>query len=155
MNLSENFTLEEFCHSDTAVRKKIDNHLPDHLLETARNTTLRLSQPIRDHFGIPYRHTSAYRGVKLNAFIGGSSRSQHCKAEAVDTKIASVPTALLFEFIRDNMNYDQLILEYYDPDEAFSGWVHSSIKMVLSDNRREQFWIDTSGKIRNTDEVIR
>ena len=127
MKLSPNFTLQEFTKSQTALRMGIDNTPEEDHLVAAQSLFLMVVQPVRDHFG-PTVINSGYRGPKLNEAVGGSSKSQHCKGEAVDIEVPGVPNATVAEWIRDNLDFDQLILEFYTPGIPDSGWVHVSYK---------------------------
>lgn len=82
-------------------------------------------QPVRDHFG-PTVINSGYRGPDLNYAVGGSSRSQHCRGQAVDIECPGTPTYDVAKWIEDNLDFDQLILEFYTPGIPDSGWVHVS-----------------------------
>ncbi len=127
MKLSPNFSLQEFTKSQTAVRLGIDNTPEEDHLVAAQSLFLMVVQPIRDHFG-PTVLNSGYRGPALNEAVGGSAKSQHCKGEAVDLEVPGVPNAEVAEWIRDNLDFDQLILEFYTPGIPDSGWVHVSYK---------------------------
>lgn len=127
MKLSPNFTLQEFTKSQTAVRLGIDNTPEEDHMVAAQSLFLMVVQPIREHFG-PTVLNSGYRGPALNEAVGGSAKSQHCKGEAVDLEVPGVPNAEVAEWIRDNLEFDQLILEFYTPGIPDSGWVHVSYK---------------------------
>jgi hypothetical protein len=93
-------------------------------------TAENIFQPIRDHFGKPIFVSSAYRSEKLNKAIGGSANSQHCRGEALDIDNDSTndPTNKeIFDFIRENLEFDQLINEFPDINGNPS-WVHVSVK---------------------------
>jgi putative chitinase len=127
MQLSPHFKLNEFTKSDTAIRKRIDNTPgPAH----AKNLKLvceKILEPVRNHFGKPVRINSGYRGPALNAAVGGSSKSQHCNGQAVDFEIDGLPNPELAKWVAENCEFDQIILEFYDPKEGpNSGWVHAS-----------------------------
>jgi putative chitinase len=127
MQLSPHFKLNEFTKSDTAIRKRIDNTPgPAH----AKNLKLvceKILEPVRNHFGKPVRINSGYRGPALNAAVGGSSKSQHCNGQAVDFEIDGLPNPELAKWVSENCEFDQIILEFYDPKEGpNSGWVHAS-----------------------------
>ena len=126
MKLSNNFSLKEMTKSQTATRKGIDNVPGD--LEEANLQQLceQVLQKVRDHFGKPVTVTSGYRSPELNKAIGGSTTSDHCKGMAADIEIAGVPNHELAEWIRDNCEFRQLILEFYTPGVPDSGWVHVS-----------------------------
>ena len=125
MRLSENFTMAEFTKSQTAERRGIDNTPEGEHLDAAVALFENVVQKVRDHFG-PTVINSGYRSPELNEAVGGSSRSQHCKGEAADIEVPGVPNAELAEWIRDNLEFDQLILEFYTPGIPDSGWVHVS-----------------------------
>lgn len=125
MQLSKNFTLQEFTKSQTAERRGIDNTPSQEHLENAEALFADVVQPVREFFG-PTVINSGYRSSELNEAIGGSSTSQHCKGEAVDIEVPGVPNAEVALWIRDNLQFDQLILEFYTPGIPDSGWVHVS-----------------------------
>jgi hypothetical protein len=135
MRLSENFSLSEYTKSQTASRKGIDNTPGDEHLEAAKALFENVAQPVRDHFGTTII-TSGYRSPALNEAIGGSATSQHSKGEAVDLEVPGVATAEVCEWIAANLDFDQLILEFYTPGETNSGWVHVSYKADGA-NRKE------------------
>ena len=127
MKLSKNFSLQEFTKSQTALRQGIDNTPNDEHLKAAQGLFENVVQKVRDNFG-PTVINSGYRGQALNEAVGGSSRSQHCKGEAVDIEVPGVPNAEVAQWIVDNTDFDQVILEFYTPGIPDSGWVHVSKK---------------------------
>ncbi|WP_292486529.1 D-Ala-D-Ala carboxypeptidase family metallohydrolase [Methanohalobium sp.] len=135
MKLSENFTLSEFTKSQTAERKGIDNNPSEVEIHAMKEVAQNVLQPARDHFG-PIIVTSGYRSPELNKAIGGSSTSQHRFGEAADIESIRVSNLKLAEWIRDNLEFDQLILEFVTPGDPTSGWVHVSYKSD-GDNRKE------------------
>ena len=80
---------------------------------------------IRNNFGVTII-TSGYRSADLNYAIGGSNTSQHCKGQAVDIECPGTPNYDVAKWIEDNLEFDQLILEFYTPGIPDSGWVHVS-----------------------------
>ena len=86
-----------------------------------------MDQPVRDNFGVTVIN-SGYRGPALNEAVGGSSKSQHCKGEAVDLECPGTANYDVCAWIQDNLDFDQLILEFYTPGIPDSGWVHVSYK---------------------------
>jgi zinc D-Ala-D-Ala carboxypeptidase len=128
MNLTENFSLHEMTKSETALRLDIDNTPGEQ--EVANLTLLceRVLQPVRDHFGKGVKVNSAFRHPDTNRAVGGSTTSDHCKGQAADIEIPGVPNAELAEWIKDNLEFRQLILEFYTPGVPDSGWVHVSYK---------------------------
>lgn len=95
----------------------------------------KILEPVRQQFGLPFRPNSGYRSEPLNREIGGSPKSQHCLGEAVDIEIAGVSNYDLATWIRENLTFDQLILECYHRGVPNSGWVHVSLKPEAMDNR--------------------
>ena len=135
MNLSRNFTLSELIKSDTAIRKGINNNPNAEQIEKLKTLCENILQPVRDHFG-RVKVTSGFRSVDLCLAIGSSSNSQHAKAEAADFECIGVDNAELADWIKDNLPYDQLIVEYYTPGEPNSGWIHCS---YVSDQPRASY----------------
>lgn len=126
MNLSANFTLKELTKSDTADRLDIDNTPNEEQIESLRLLCENILQPVRDHFGKPVKITSGFRCAALNQAAGGSSNSDHCRGQACDFEIDGVPNPELAQWIADNLQYTQLILEFYTQGQPNSGWVHCS-----------------------------
>jgi zinc D-Ala-D-Ala carboxypeptidase len=127
MRLSKNFTLAEFTKSQTATRRGIDNTPEGEHMEAAKELFENVVQAVRDHFGVTVIN-SGYRGPELNEAVGGSAKSQHCKGEAVDIECPGNSNYDVAKWIEDNLDFDQLILEFYTPGIPDSGWVHVSYK---------------------------
>lgn len=128
MRLTANFTLAEFEKSQAATRLGINNSVPDEKVIRLQALAENVLQPVREHFG-PVIITSGYRSPELNEAIGGSSRSQHSKAEAADFEVIGVSNKEVAHWIIDNCNFDQLILEFYTPGDPNSGWIHCSFNL--------------------------
>lgn len=131
MNLSKNLTLAEVTNSDTAKRLGIKNEPTPQHLESLKILAEKVFQPIRDHFGKPIHVSSGYRGKELNKHTPrSSSTSQHCKGEALDldqqTMNTGITNRMVFDYIKDNLEFDQLIFEYGTASEP--DWVHVSYK---------------------------
>ena len=127
MKLTENFSLNELTKSQTAERKGIDNTPGTEHQENLKSLCEMILQPIRDHFGQVVSVSSGYRSPELCVAIGSSTQSQHAKGEASDFEIFGVSNKELADYIDQNLDYDQLILEYWKgEDEPNSGWVHCS-----------------------------
>ena len=127
MKLTENFSLNELTKSQTAERKGIDNTPSTEYQETLKSLCEMILQPIRDHFGQVVSVSSGYRSQELCVAIGSSTQSQHAKGQASDFEIFGVSNKELADYIDQNLDYDQLILEYWKgEDEPNSGWVHCS-----------------------------
>ena len=127
MKLTENFSLGELTKSQTAERKGIDNTPSAEHQENLKSLCEMILQPIRDHFGQVVSVSSGYRSQDLCVAIGSSTQSQHAKGQASDFEIFGVSNKELADWIDENLDYDQLILEYWKgEDEPNSGWVHCS-----------------------------
>lgn len=135
MEISKHFNMQEVIRSHTATRLGIDNSLPDNLLPNVRLVAEKILEPVRLYFSRPIIVSSWYRSKKLNVAIGGSSTSDHCKGCAVDFEIDGMAKAVIAEFIRDNLEFRQLILEFHNPKIANSGWIHCSY--VDGDNKKQ------------------
>ena len=127
MKLSENFSLQEFTKSQTALRLGIDNTPEGEHLEAAQALFENVVQPVRDFFG-PTVINSGYRGPELNEAVGGSTKSQHTKGQAVDIEVPGTANAEVAEWIAENLDVDQLILEFAEEDDPAAGWVHVSYR---------------------------
>jgi len=126
MNLSANFTLKELTRSDTADRLDIDNTPNEEQIESLRLLCENILQPVRDHFGKPVKISSGFRCSALNQATGGSSNSDHCKGQACDFEIDGLSNPDVAQWIMDNLEYTQLILEFYVQGQPNSGWIHCS-----------------------------
>ena len=127
MKLTENFSLNELTKSQTAERKGIDNTPSAEHQENLKSLCEMILQPIRDHFGQVVSVSSGYRSQELCVAIGSSTQSQHAKGQASDFEIFGVSNKELADWINENLDYDQLILEYWKGEnEPNSGWVHCS-----------------------------
>lgn len=136
MNLSSNLSLAEVMKSQTAIRHGIDNTPNEEQLENLKRVAEKIFQPIREHFATPIYVSSGFRCVDLNTRIGGSATSSHCNGEALDLDMdgrGTVTNRQIFDFVRANLQFDQLIYEFGDDQNP--GWVHISIK---KDNNRNQ-----------------
>lgn len=140
--LSKNFTLGELTKSQTALRKGIDNVPTDEELKRLQLLVDNVLQPVREHFARPVTINSGFRCLKLNRAVGSEDTSQHRKGEAADIEIPGIPNKELAEWIRDNLEFDQLILEFYSEDDPSAGWVHVSF---VKSNRKEILTIAKDG----------
>ena len=135
MKLSNNFRLKELTASQTAERKGINNNPNEDQIEKLKLLCENVLQKIRDHYKRPVTISSGYRSPDLCEAIGSSKNSQHTKAEAADFEIFGLSNAELCKWISENLEYDQMILEYHKLDEPNSGWIHCSYK--AEDNRKQ------------------
>jgi hypothetical protein len=135
MNLTKNFTLSEMTKSETALRHGLENNPGEQELAAMKLLAEKVLQPVRDHFKKGVKVNSAYRHPDVNQRVGGSRNSDHTRGQAADIEIPGVPNAELAEWIKDNLEYRQLILEFYTPGVPDSGWVH--VSYVAEDNKKE------------------
>jgi hypothetical protein len=126
MQLTNNFSLAEMVKSDTALRHDMDNTPGETEIENLKRLCEQVLQPVRDHFKTGVKVNSGFRHPEVNAKVGGSKTSDHCKGQAADIEIPGIPNADLAKWIMDNLTYTQLILEFYTPGIPDSGWVHVS-----------------------------
>lgn len=139
--LSTHFTLCEATQSQVAMRAGIDNTPPLHLMGSLIRTSENLLEPSRQYFGIPFSPSSWYRCLELNRLLGSSDESQHPKGLAVDWEIPTIPNIEVAKFIERECDFDQLILEFWNPSDPSSGWVHASYVSAV-ENRREVLRFD-------------
>jgi len=126
MQLSKHLSLAEIMRSETAKRMGVSNMPTEEHLENFKLLAEKVFEPIREHFKVPIHISSGYRSKALNTAIKGSLSSQHCSGEAIDIDMdgTSITNAQIFNYIKDNLSFDQLIWEFgtdKNPD-----WVHVS-----------------------------
>lgn len=126
MKLTNNFTLEEMVKSETALRRGLDNTPSVEIVENLKLLCEKVLQPIRDHYGKGVKVNSGYRSPDVNAAVGGSRTSDHCKGLAADIEIPGVANGELAQYIVQNLEFTQCILEFYTQGVPDSGWVHVS-----------------------------
>lgn len=135
--LSKHFSLKEMTKSGTAARLGLDNTPNKEQIENLKALCENILEPLRDYYeSRPIMVSSGFRSEKLSEAIGSSSRSQHCKGEAVDFEIPGFDNKQVAAHIKNNFLYDQLISEYYEEGIADSGWIHVSFKRDGS-NRKQ------------------
>ena len=142
MQLTQNFTLKELTHSDTANRLDIDNTPSDSQIKKLEALTINVLQPLRDHFG-PVQVNSGFRCAELNSAIRGARTSQHMQGEAADVEIRGHSNKDVAIWIRDNLEFDKVILEFYSPTDPSAGWVHVSFQK--DNNRGASYRIQKGG----------
>ena len=141
--LSPHFSLEEMVKSHTAVRLKIDNTPTPTHQKALKSLCMAILEPCRKHFDRSITPSSGYRSKELCKAIGSKVTSQHAKGRAVDFEVSGVSNLVLAEWIRDNLEFDQLILEFYDPDKPNRGWVHCSYR---ADGKNRKQFLSYDGK---------
>ncbi len=133
MQLTKNFTYEEFYASDTALKKNINNTPPTSAVVNIVRLADNCMQKIRNHFGVAVIITSGYRCPRLNSAVGGAAKSQHTTGEACDFVVKGVSIEKVIAWCRGNLEFDQLINEK-------GQWVHISFSSTK--NRREVLKFD-------------
>ena len=125
MKISKNITFKEATRSNTAIKKGIDNNPNETQLKAMVIVATMIFEPVRNHFAKQIRINSFFRSVELNKKIGGSKTSQHCEGEAIDIDgLEGLTNAEIFHYIKDNLNFDQLIWEFGNDEQP--DWVHAS-----------------------------
>ena len=127
MQLSKHFKLSEFTKSQIAARNGLKNLPGAGEVKNLENVCYEILEPVRAKFDEkPVLITSGFRSLEVNRILGSSDSSQHCKGQAVDFEIPGVPNIKVAYWIQANCDFDQLILEYYQPDDDQHGWIHVS-----------------------------
>ena len=144
MKLGNYFWLSEMTRSQTALRRGIDNTPSQEETANLRDLVYYVLDPIRDNFRLPVTVNSGFRCQELNKALGSKSTSQHTQGKAADIEIVTVSNLDLAKWIRDNMDFDQLILEFHTVGDPRSGWVHISWDSRDS-NRRQVLTIGKDG----------
>jgi zinc D-Ala-D-Ala carboxypeptidase len=128
MQLSKHLSLAEVTRSETAKRRGISNQPTAEHLENFKLLAEKVFEPIRLHFGVPIHISSGYRSAALNKAVGGSKTSQHCSGEAIDIDMDGsangITNKMIFDFIKDNLQFDQIIWEF--GTDSNPDWVHVS-----------------------------
>lgn len=153
--LSKNFTLHELCKSEIASRNRFDNS-PDYSeIDNLTELSVKVLQPIRDKWGSTsirsgfrcfeveknlYRKkvSNIYRNYGIAGVFKWFRRKSHPRGQAADIEIVGLDNKKLFEWVKRNLEYDQVILEYYEEGEPNSGWVHVSYRRGHNRNQSSE-----------------
>lgn len=129
MKISEHISMKEALRSNTAQRLGINNMPDNDTFVSMQITAEHIFEPLRNHFNEPIYISSFYRSPELNKAIGGSKNSQHCKGEAIDIDdvYSKASNADFFNYIKDKLEFDQLIWEFGDDENP--AWVHVSYSL--------------------------
>ena len=132
--ISKHITYKEAIRSNTALRLNINNIPNDYEISNMVGIASNVFEPLREYVGGPIKINSMFRSEALNRAIGGSSRSQHCQGRAIDLDdtFGHKTNAEMFNYIKDNLNFDQLIWEF--GDDTNPNWVH--VSFVSNDENR-------------------
>ena len=135
-NISKYVSYKEGVYSITALRLGLNNDPNAYHLNNMKVISEKIFEPLRMHVGGPIKINSFYRGPELNKAIGGSSKSQHCKGQAIDIDdtYGNATNAEMYHWIKDNLNFDQMIWEFGDDNNP--AWVH--VSYVDDDNNRNR-----------------
>jgi putative chitinase len=145
--LTEHFALEEMTVSPTAKRLGIPNTPTAAHIENMRYCCEKILEPVRAKFG-PVTINSSYRAPLVNKAVGGSKTSQHVNGQAIDFEVKGVDNRKVADWVADNLEFDQVILEFYAAGDKNSGWVHASIKK--EGGNRKQRLVATKSKAGGT-----
>ena len=150
MKLSNNLSLAEVIKSNTAIRRGIDNIPTDDHIENLKYLAEKVFQPIREHFGSAIFVSSGYRSKALNEAIGGSQRSFHSHGMALDldmdNKASKISNTDVFIFIKDKLEYTELIWEFGDEDKP--DWVHVAIAKGRENEKNAKVAYREDGKAK-------
>lgn len=138
MKLTANITLDELTKSQVAERKGINNNPSPQQIENLKALAVNVLQPVRSHFSKPLIISSGFRCAELCIEIGSKVTSHHVAdsgCAAADFEIPGVDNRVLATWIKNNLEYDQLILEFYRDNEPSSGWIHCCYS--TNNNRQE------------------
>lgn len=125
--LSKHFSLAELSVTTTGL----DNDPPAAVIARLRKVCENVLEPVRTHFGKAVIVHSGYRSPEVNAAVGGSPASQHCKGEAADFHVEGFTVLEVAQWLQgSDVDYDQLILENFVPQQPYSGWVHCSFAVL-------------------------
>ena len=150
MKLTTNFSLAELTASQVAARKGIPNNPTAGQIENLKKLCESILQPIRNHYDAPVIISSGFRTPELCILINSSINSQHAKGQAADLQVIGVDNKALATYIKENLDFDQLILEFYKESEGpHSGWVH--VSYVGKENRKESL---TATRAENTGKTV-
>ena len=132
--ISKHISHKEGMYSITSIRKGIDNTPNDEQLNNMELIAENIFEPLRSYVGGPIKINSFFRCEELNKAIGGSSKSQHCKGQAIDLDdtFGRATNAEMYHFIKEHLDFDQMIWEFGDDDNP--DWVHVSY-VSEKDNR--------------------
>ena len=132
--ISEHISYKEGVYSTTAMRREIDNTPNNEQLDNMELIAEKVFEPLREWVGGAIKINSFFRCPELNKAIGGSSKSQHCQGQAIDIDdtYGVVANSEMYHYIKDNLDFDQLIWEFGDDDNP--NWVHVSY-VSKEDNR--------------------
>ena len=147
MELAKNLTLAEMTRSESAKRLGINNNATKEHIENMKLLASNIFQPIRDHFKKPIHISSGYRSKVLNDSIKGSSTtSQHSSGEAIDIDMdnTDITNAQVFDYIKNNLNFDQLIWEF--GTDKNPSWVHVSYESTGKQRKQILKAIKKNGK---------
>ena len=125
-NISEHISYREGTFSVTDKRLGIENEPDEKQLENMRLVAEKIFEPLRNYVGKPIKINSFFRSPDLNKAIGGSSKSQHCKGQAIDIDdtYGNMKNYGMYNFIKENLDFDQMIWEFGDDENP--DWVHVS-----------------------------
>ena len=150
MKLTTNFSLAELTASQVAARKGIPNNPTAGQIENLKKLCESILQPIRNHYDSPVIISSGFRTPELCILINSSINSQHAKGQAADLQVIGVDNKALAKYIKENLDFDQLILEFYKESEGpHSGWVH--VSYVGKENRKQSL---TATRAENTGKTV-
>tara|TARA_R110000796_G_scaffold152197_1_gene268706 strand:+ start:408 stop:839 length:432 start_codon:yes stop_codon:yes gene_type:complete len=134
-NISKYISYDEATTSQTATRNNIDNTPDNSALICMQLVGIRVFDVVRNHFKSPLRVSSFFRILALNKEVGSKDNSQHVKGQAIDIQgLGNVSNKQIFDYIKDNLDFDQLIWEF--GNKTNPAWVH--VSYVSKEKNRKQ-----------------
>jgi zinc D-Ala-D-Ala carboxypeptidase len=136
LRISKHISYKEATQSQTATRKGISNDPDAYQLQNMQLLAEKVFEPLREHFGVPIAINSFFRSQKLNKAIGGAAGSQHTQGRAIDIDdtLGGVSNKQMFDYIKNHLDFDQLIWEFGDNNNP--AWVHVSYVSETENRRR-------------------
>jgi hypothetical protein len=148
MKLSQHLSLSEVTRSESAKRNGISNMPTEQHIANFKLLAEKVFEPVRVHFGVPIHISSAYRSIELNRVVKGSLTSQHCTGEAIDVDMDGSPSGvtnkMVFNYIKDNLEFDQLIWEFGTKENP--DWVHVSYESTGRQRKQVLRAVRANGK---------
>ena len=145
MKISKYLSLEELIHSETAIKRGINNYPTPSQIENLKIVGEKVFDVVREHFNEPLHISSGFRSVQLNTAIGGAGTSQHCYGQALDIDSkGKIKNSEIFNYIKKNLQFDQLIWEAGNDKEP--DWVHVSYNTEVGSKQRNSILKATKNK---------
>ena len=146
--ISKHISYHEGTYSQTGVRRNLDNTPSEDQLKCMKEVAENLFEPLREWVGGPIKINSFFRGEPVNTAIGGSTRSQHMKGQAIDIDdtFGHKTNAEMYHYIKDNLDFDQMIWEF--GDDTNPNWLHISYVTHRPNRKKLTVALTKNGKTK-------